>query len=120
MMLQGFPEFIKIAVLRPGPGDPRARSRLPGTPASIPWFCPPDRPMPQRTPRPLEFPKRPSAIPWVGMRPAVLFIEDDMPTYDEIFQKVQSTLVDALGVDEEDVTRAATLRNDLGAESIDL
>ncbi|HEX8199105.1 MAG TPA: acyl carrier protein [Isosphaeraceae bacterium] len=43
-----------------------------------------------------------------------------MPTYDEIFQKVQSTLVDALGVDEEDVTRAATLRNDLGAESIDL
>jgi acyl carrier protein len=54
------------------------------------------------------------------MRPAVLFIEDDMPTYDEIFQKVQTTLVDALGVDEEDVTRAATLRNDLGAESIDL
>ena len=43
-----------------------------------------------------------------------------MPTHDEIFQKVQSTLVDALGVDEEDVTRAATLRNDLGAESIDL
>ena len=43
-----------------------------------------------------------------------------MPTYDEIFQKVQTTLVDALGVDEEDVTRAATLRNDLGAESIDL
>ena len=43
-----------------------------------------------------------------------------MPTYDEIFQKVQSTLVDALGVDEEDVTRSATLRNDLGAESIDL
>src|SRR3954452_9982021 len=54
------------------------------------------------------------------MRPAVLFIEDDMPTHDEIFQKVQSTLVDALGVDEEDVTPAATLRNDLGAESIDL
>ena len=43
-----------------------------------------------------------------------------MPTHDEIFQKVQSTLVDALGVDEEDVTRDATLRNDLGAESIDL
>lgn len=43
-----------------------------------------------------------------------------MPTHDEIFQKVQSTLVDALGVDEEDVTRGATLRNDLGAESIDL
>ena len=28
--------------------------------------------------------------------------EDVMPTNDEIFQKVQATLVDALGVDEED------------------
>jgi acyl carrier protein len=43
-----------------------------------------------------------------------------MPTHDEIFQKVQATLVDALGVDEEDVTSEATLRSDLGAESIDL
>ena len=43
-----------------------------------------------------------------------------MPTQDEIFEKVQSTLVDALGVDEEDVTRGATLFSDLGAESIDL
>jgi len=43
-----------------------------------------------------------------------------MPTQDEIFEKVQSTLVDALGVDEEDVTRDATLFTDLGAESIDL
>ena len=43
-----------------------------------------------------------------------------MPTHDEIFQKVQSTLVDALGVDNDDVTREATLRGDLGAESIDL
>jgi acyl carrier protein len=43
-----------------------------------------------------------------------------MPTKDEIFEKVQSTLVDALGVDEDDVTRDATLFNDLGAESIDL
>ena len=42
-----------------------------------------------------------------------------MPTYDEIFGKVQATLVDALGVDEEEVTRAATLQGDLGAESID-
>ena len=42
-----------------------------------------------------------------------------MPTQDEIFQKVQATLVDALGVDEEDVTREATLQGDLGAESID-
>lgn len=43
-----------------------------------------------------------------------------MPTHDEIFQKVQTTLVDALGVDEEDVTTDATLFNELGAESIDL
>jgi acyl carrier protein len=42
-----------------------------------------------------------------------------MPTHDEIFQKVQATLVDALGVDEEDVTSDATLQGDLGAESID-
>ena len=42
-----------------------------------------------------------------------------MPTQDEIFQKVQATLVDALGVEEEDVTHGATLQGDLGAESID-
>ncbi|MHC5539714.1 acyl carrier protein [Singulisphaera rosea] len=42
-----------------------------------------------------------------------------MPTHDEIFQKVQATLVDALGVDEEDVTSDATLQGNLGAESID-
>jgi acyl carrier protein len=38
---------------------------------------------------------------------------------DEIFKKVQGVLVDALGVDEEEVTPTATLRGDLGAESID-
>jgi acyl carrier protein len=38
---------------------------------------------------------------------------------DEIFQKVQGVLVDALGVDEEEVTAEATLMGDLGAESID-
>ncbi len=38
---------------------------------------------------------------------------------DEIYQKVQAVLVDALGVDEEEVTPTATLRGDLGAESID-
>ncbi len=43
-----------------------------------------------------------------------------MPTQDEIYQKVQSTLVDALGVDDDDVTPDATLFKDLGAESIDL
>ena len=42
-----------------------------------------------------------------------------MPTYDEIYEKVQATLVDALGVDEDDVTRESTLQGDLGAESID-
>lgn len=40
-------------------------------------------------------------------------------TRDEIYQKVQGVLVDALGVDEEEVTPKATLRGDLGAESID-
>ena len=38
---------------------------------------------------------------------------------DEIYKKVQGVLVDALGVDEEEVTPTATLRGDLGAESID-
>src|SRR4051794_40290698 len=46
--------------------------------------------------------------------------EDVMPTNDEIFEKVRSTLFDALGVDEDDVTPDATLFSDLGAESIDL
>jgi acyl carrier protein len=40
-------------------------------------------------------------------------------TRDEIYSKVQGVLVDALGVDEEEVTPAASLKNDLGAESID-
>src|SRR4051812_31533884 len=38
---------------------------------------------------------------------------------DEIYTKVQGVLVDALGVDEDEVTPTATLREDLGAESID-
>src|SRR6478672_774262 len=42
-----------------------------------------------------------------------------MPTPEEIFAKVQTALVDALGVDEEEVTPQATLVGDLGAESID-
>ena len=37
----------------------------------------------------------------------------------EIFSKVQVALIDALGVDEEEVTPQATLQGDLGAESID-
>ena len=42
-----------------------------------------------------------------------------MPTKDEIFAKVQETLVDALGVDDDEVSPEATLSGDLGAESID-
>jgi acyl carrier protein len=38
---------------------------------------------------------------------------------DEIFQKVQEVLIDALGVDDDEVTADATLMGDLGAESID-
>jgi len=38
---------------------------------------------------------------------------------DEIYDKVQETLVDALGVDDDEVTEDATLMGDLGAESID-
>ena len=42
-----------------------------------------------------------------------------MPTKEEIFEKIQVALVEALGVDDEDVTPDATLVGDLGAESID-
>jgi len=38
---------------------------------------------------------------------------------DDIFQQVQEVLVDALGVDDDEVTPQATLMADLGAESID-
>ena len=38
---------------------------------------------------------------------------------DEIFEKVREVLVDALGVDDDEVTPEATLTTDLGAESID-
>ena len=41
-----------------------------------------------------------------------------MPT-SETFAKVQEVLVDALGVDDDEVTPEATLQGDLGAESID-
>ena len=42
-----------------------------------------------------------------------------MPSSEEIFSKVQKALVDALGVDEDEVTPQATMVGDLGAESID-
>ena len=38
---------------------------------------------------------------------------------DEIFEKVQKALIDALGADDDEVNRGATLVGDLGAESID-
>lgn len=40
-------------------------------------------------------------------------------TQDEVFAKVKEVLVDALGVDDEEVNANATLTGDLGAESID-
>jgi acyl carrier protein len=42
-----------------------------------------------------------------------------MPTKDEIYQKIKTALVDALGVDDDEVTPESTLTGDLGAESID-
>ena len=42
-----------------------------------------------------------------------------MPTQEEVYEKVQAALVDALGVDDEEVTPDATMVGDLGAESID-
>ena len=40
-------------------------------------------------------------------------------TRDEIYSKVRSVLVDALGVDEDEVKPDAVIKDDLGAESID-
>ena len=41
------------------------------------------------------------------------------PTRDELFKQVEEVLVDALGVDEDEISEDATLTGDLGAESID-
>ena len=41
------------------------------------------------------------------------------PTSGEVFEKVRAALIDALGVDEDDVQPEATMVGDLGAESID-
>ena len=43
-----------------------------------------------------------------------------MPSKEEIFSGVKEALVDALAVDDEDVTPDSTLVGDLGAESIDI
>jgi acyl carrier protein len=42
-----------------------------------------------------------------------------MPSSEEVFEKVRVALVDALGVEEDEVTPEATMVGDLGAESID-
>jgi acyl carrier protein len=43
-----------------------------------------------------------------------------MLTQQEIYEKVSATLVEALNVEEEEITPTSTLQGDLGAESIDL
>jgi acyl carrier protein len=40
-------------------------------------------------------------------------------TRDEVYEKIRTALVNALGVDDDEVTPEATLVGDLGAESID-
>ncbi len=42
-----------------------------------------------------------------------------MPSKEEVLEKVKDALVDALGVDDDEVTPEATMVGDLGAESID-
>src|SRR5580698_5192797 len=42
-----------------------------------------------------------------------------MLTQDDIYKKVSNTLVEALNVDEEEISPQSTLQGDLGAESID-
>jgi len=42
-----------------------------------------------------------------------------MASEEEIYEKVREALVDALGVDDEEVVPGATLQGDLDAESID-
>ncbi len=46
-------------------------------------------------------------------------LERGTMTHDEIFAKVRTTLVDALNVDDDEVTPTARLKGDLNAESID-
>src|SRR5947208_9641944 len=41
------------------------------------------------------------------------------PTQDEIYSKVSATLVEALNVDEDEISPSSTLQGGLGAESID-
>ncbi|EXJ24217.1 Acyl carrier protein [Alkalibacterium sp. AK22] len=41
-------------------------------------------------------------------------------TEQEIFEKVQSIIVERLGVDEDKITRDTTFKDDLGADSLDV
>ncbi len=49
----------------------------------------------------------------------ILEAKDMATSRDDIFSKVKEVLVDALGVDDDEVGLQATLMGDLGAESID-
>jgi acyl carrier protein len=50
----------------------------------------------------------------------ILWSENDMAMdRDQILEQVKTVMVDALGVDDDEVTPQATLMGDLGAESID-
>src|SRR6266581_165206 len=51
--------------------------------------------------------------------PGRLIEEERMSASDEIYRKVVRVLVEALNVDEHEITPAASLQGDLGAESID-
>ena len=42
-----------------------------------------------------------------------------MPTKEEVFDKVKDSQIEALGLDDDEVTPEATMVGDLGAESID-
>ena len=57
--------------------------------------------------------------PHVDIFSSVLEVSKAMPTKEEVFEKIRTALVDALGVDDDEVTPNATLVSDLGAESID-
>jgi acyl carrier protein len=62
------------------------------------------------------FSERPDGAPAACFAPQETY---SMATEQEILAKVRDTLVDALGVDDDEVTPEATLIGDLGAESID-
>ena len=49
----------------------------------------------------------------------ILEVKNMATSRDDIFSKVKEVLVDALGVDDDEVSLQATLMGDLGAESID-